>query len=119
MTSTNLNQEIMLALLQYHKNSGDRQFTRFYRLINQHPNLNHNSGGRYLPELFKEGVQEAWLIFYCRNLSNILEKLEAEGIVIAPENATVIVNRIIQHLNLLIRNKNVDLWRKETIPSVA
>ncbi|OKH17127.1 hypothetical protein [[Limnothrix rosea] IAM M-220] len=119
MVITDLNQEIIVALVHYQQNSGDRHFTRLYRLINQHPQLNRNQSKRYHPELFQEAVQEAWLVFYRKNLRNLLNKLETQGTAIAPENAAIIVIRIIKELNILIRNKNVDLWRKETIPIAA
>ncbi|NJN73349.1 MAG: hypothetical protein HC799_11355 [Limnothrix sp. RL_2_0] len=116
MAPDSLNHKIFVALAHYQDQPSDRHFTRFYSLINQHPKLNKNQSQRYHRELFKEAVQEAWLIFYRKNLQALLKKLKSEGVAIAPENANLITSRIIQHLNLLIRNKNVDLWRKETIP---
>lgn len=114
MHYSHLDQQIMAALLRYLAQPGDRHFTRLYRLIEKHPQLNRNQRQHYHQELFKEAVQEAWLILYQRNLQHLLHKLEIESTAIAPENATKIVTAIIKHLNRLIRNKNVDLYRKET-----
>ncbi|MGB2926452.1 MAG: hypothetical protein WBB82_14210 [Limnothrix sp.] len=119
MFITHSNQEILAALLRYSNQPSDRHFERLYRLINQHPKLNRNQRNRYRQEIFEEAVQEAWLIFYRKNLKALLKKLEVEGTAIVPENATIIVTCLVKHLNRLIRNKNVDLYRKETDPKAA
>jgi hypothetical protein len=119
MSQTQLDKKIIAALLRYLYDKGDRHFSQLYRLINKHPKLNRNQRKHYSQAFFEEATQEAWLVFYYKNLQTLLKKLEAQGTAIAPENANIIVTRIIKELNILIRNKNVDIWRKETLPKAA
>lgn len=114
MQKTILNQEIIVAVLLFLKYPRDRYWAKMYYQIQQHPSLNQNHNNRYPDAIFQEGIQEAWATFSKSQIQKIFSRCEAQDIEIYIENSDRLVSELIKYLNTVIRNKTIDIWRKET-----
>jgi hypothetical protein len=114
MHQITLNKTIMAEILLLLRTGDRHHWEKMYHLFQQHPSLNLNRNHRYPDELFREGTQEAWATFSQAQIQKILSRCEMRGIEICLENADRLVPELVKHLNTVIRNKTIDIWRKET-----
>jgi hemolysin-activating ACP:hemolysin acyltransferase len=113
----NPNQEILKSIIDLVNNKTDhkhRNWTKMYRLMQQHPKLYRNQNQRYPQELFREGANMAWASFNQRRIQEILQNLEQDGIEITLTNANRIISALILYLNRMAINQTISIWRKET-----